>query len=242
MTIGRRSFLPIGVVLAVLVPAARAQQANGPAPGQSPASTNEWTSGPNIATPKGLPDIGKWMLTQEAVASDWLGEIFEGKNLREPINVIILDEGAASVEDARSRLIAASTSAGYPIRFGHSTGYQGYIGGELYPQLPQGRDDAFSNNLFELDNDHGRVFGPHKAGEAYVFTAAFSREDVSAFRAPGHRYASFNRARDSFTQSLDRTTRYKVKGFVELGNALIDDPRFTTGDHDGVAVLLHAEK
>lgn len=196
----------------------------------------------DIATPEGLPSIGKWMLTAQGEPSDWLGEIYRGKNLREPVNVIIVDEGAASAEEAKARLIAAAAKAGYAVRFGHSTGYKGFIGGQLYGQLPSGRDDAFSNDPFEVSNNHGRIFGPHAFDGAYLFTGAFSREEVDPFRDPPHRYGSFNRARDDFTQNLDRDTAYKVSGFVALGNALIGDPRTTTGDHDGIAVVVRAAK
>jgi len=193
-----------------------------------------------VATPEGLPAVGKWMLTPQGVPSDWLGEIYQGKNLREPINVIIVDQGASSVDEAKERLVAAAARAGYPIRFGHSTGYQGSIGGRLYAQLPQGRDDAFSNDVFEVNNNHGRVFGPHEFDQGYLFIAAFSREEVDPFRDPGHRFGSFNRARDDFTQRLDRDTVFKVSRFVDLGNALIGDPKLTTGDHDGIAVVVRA--
>jgi hypothetical protein len=199
-------------------------------------------AGADVATPPGLPEIGKWMLTAQGVPSEWLGEIYRGKSLREPINVIIVDEKAVSPEDAKSRLLTAAAQAGYPIRFGHSTGYQGLIGGQLHGQLPQGRDDAFSNDVFEVSNNHGRIFGPHRMGQAYLFTGAFSREAVDPFRSPGHRYASFNRARDDFTQSLDRRTAYKVTGFVSLENALLGDPKLTTGDHDGLAVMVRADR
>jgi hypothetical protein len=197
-------------------------------------------SGIEVAAPEGLPTIGKWMLTAKGVPSDWLGEIYEGRNLREPINVIVIDQGASSAEDAKARLLAAAARAGYPIRFGHSTGYQGLIGGQLYTQLPQGRDDAFSNDIFEVSNNHGRIFGPHQLGQGYLFAGAFSREEVDPFRDPGHRYGSFNRARDDFTQRLDRSTDFKVSRFVDLGNALIGDPKLTTGDHDGIAVVVQA--
>jgi hypothetical protein len=196
----------------------------------------------DVVAPPSLPEIGKWMMTAQGSPSDWLGEIYEGKSLREPINVIILDESSASVEEAKSRLVLASSLAGYPVRFGHSTGYQGYIGGKLHAQLPQGRDDAFSNEVFEVSNNHGRIFGPYQIEQTYVFTAAFSRETVDPFRHPGHLYASFNRARDDFTQSLDRSTAYKVSGFVNLDNAIVGDPKLTTGDHDGVAVLVRRKK
>jgi hypothetical protein len=192
----------------------------------------------DVAMPEGLPAIGKWMLTAKGVPSDWLGEIDRGKNLREPINVIIIDEAASSAEDAKARLLAAAARAGYPVRFGHSTGYQGFIGGQLHAQLPQGRDDAFSNDVFEVSNNHGRIFGPHVMGQTYLFTGAFSREEVDPFRDPPHQYGSFNRARDDFTQRLDRSTAYKVSGFVSLDNALIGDPKLTTGDHDGMAVVV----
>lgn len=230
--IGRLGFLLVWLPL-MGAPGAFAQPA-------SPSAPNPWTSGDGVATPPGLPSVGKWMLTHEGVPSDWLGERYEGKTLREPINVIIVDEAAASLDDAKARLLAAAAKAGYPVRFGHSTGYQGVIDGQLYAQLPKGWDDAFSNDVFEVNNNHGRIFGPHRMGDAYIFIAAFSREDVDPFRDPGHRFASFNRARDDFTQRLHRATDYKVSGFVPLGNALVDDPRFTTGDHDGIAVLVRA--
>jgi hypothetical protein len=194
----------------------------------------------DVATPEGLPAIGRWMLTAQSVPSDWLGEIYEGRNLREPINVIIVDEGASSVDDAKARLLAAAARAGYPIRFGHSTGYQGFIGGQLYAQLPQGRDDAFSNDIFEVSNNHGRIFGPHQFGQGYLFAGAFSREEIDPIRDPPHSYGSFNRARDDFTQRLNRSTDFKVSRFVDLGNALIGDPKLTTGDHDGIAVVVRA--
>lgn len=192
----------------------------------------------DVATPEGLPAIGKWMLTAKGVPSDWLGEIYRGKNLREPINVIIVDEGALSADDAKARLLAAAARAGYPIRFGHSTGYQGSIDGQLYAQLPQGRDDAFSNDLFEVSNNHGRIFGPHQFEKGYLFAGAFSREEIDPLRDPPHSYGSFNRARDDFTQRLDSHTDFKVSKFVDLGNALIGDPKLTTGDHDGIAVVV----
>jgi hypothetical protein len=192
----------------------------------------------DVATPEGLPAIGRWMLTAQSVPSDWLGEIYEGRNLREPINVIIVDQGASSADDAKARLLAAAARAGYPIRFGHSTGYQGLIGGQLYAQLPQGRDDAFSNDIFEVSNNHGRIFGPHQFGQGYLFAGAFSREEIDPLRDPPHSYGSFNRARDDFTQRLDRSTDFKVSRFADLGNALIGDPKLTTGDHDGIAVVV----
>lgn len=189
-----------------------------------------------------LPTIGKWMLTAQGVPSDWLGEVYQGKILREPINVIIIDDGAVNAQEATARLIAAARQAGYPVRLGHSAGYQARISGQLYAQLPKGWDDAFSNEVFELNNNHGRIFGPYQAGQSYFFTGAFSRERVDPFRWPGHRYASFNQARNDFAEKLNLSTTYTASGFVFLDNALPDDPHLTTGDHDGRAVVLRVSR
>ncbi len=198
--------------------------------------------GLEAADPPGLPPIGKWMLTAQGVPSDWLGEIYQGKVLREPINVIVIDDAAVSAQDATARLLTAAARAGYPVRLGHSTGYQALIGRELHAQLPKGWDDALSDEVFELSNNHGRLFGPYRLGPSYLFTGAFSRERVDPFRWPGHRYASFNQARDDFARRLDRSTAYKAAGSVSLGNSLTDDPALTTGDHDGQAAVLRASR
>jgi hypothetical protein len=199
------------------------------------------TASDALATPPGLPPIGKWMIDSQGTVAHWLGEIYQGKRLYEPINVILIDAMAVSEADAVRRLIAATEAAGYPIRFGHSTGYRGIIGGDFYDQLPQGRDDAFSNRLFEETNNHGRVFGPHRFGDVYVFIAAFSRESVNLLERPAHRFASFTAARDDLARRLDANTPFKAAGFVPLGNA-IDDPAVTTADHDGRAAMLRAGK
>jgi hypothetical protein len=223
--------------IAVLCAALLAVSASWTALSQSPSNPNLET-----ADPIGLPPIGKWMLTAQDVPSDWLGEIYEGKVLREPINVILIDEVATSREEAITRLLTAAEQAGYPVRLGHSTGYQAVIAGQLYAQLPKGWDDAFSNEVFELSNNHGRIFGPHQLEQSYLFTGAFSRERVDPVRWPGHRYASFTQARDDFAQRLSQGALYKAAGFVPLGNELSNDPRLTTGDHDGRAVVLRASR
>ena len=195
-----------------------------------------------VANPPGLPAIGKWMIAADGTVAHWLGEIHQGKRLHEPINVILIDEGATGADDARTRLVAAAAAAGYPVRFGHSTGYRGLIGGDLHDQLPQGRDDAFADRIFEESNNHGRVFGPHRVGEGFAFIAAFSRERVYFLEWPAHRYDSFNEARDDLARRLDTATAFKAEGRVPLGNAITGHPHVTTGDHDGHAVLLRAGK
>jgi hypothetical protein len=195
-----------------------------------------------VANPAGLPAVGRWMIARDGTIAHWLGVIVDGKHLHEPINVILIDEGAATPEDAKRRLTEAAAAAGFPVRFGHSTGYHGFIGGTLYGQLPQGRDDAFSNRIFEESNNHGRIFGPHRHdGGGYVFIGAFSRERVNPLHWPAHRYESFNAARDGFARGLDEHSIFKAAGHVPLGNAF-NNAQVTTGDHDGRAVLLRAPK
>ena len=210
---------------------------NAQAPGETPVAL----AAEAVANPPGLPAIGRWMIAGDGTIAHWLGETVDGKRLHEPINVILIDEDATSADHAKQRLVAASAAAGFPVRFGHSTGYHGFIGGVLYGQLPQGRDDAFSNRIFEESNNHGRVFGPHHFDGGYLFIAAFSRERVNLLEWPAHRYASFNEARDAFALGLDTHTDFKASGFLPLGNA-VNDAQVTTGDHDGRAVMLRVPR
>ena len=191
-----------------------------------------------IAHPPGLPVMGKWMFTRDGAIAHWLGQIVDGKKLHEPINVVLIDASSSSPDQARAKLRAAAKAAGYPVRMGHSTGYRGFISGDLYSQLPHGLDDAFSNRIFEETNNHGRIFGPYASDGGYVFIGAFSRESVNFLHDPPHRYASFNEARDDFARALAAHTGYQQSGLAPLDNAISDDPEVTTGDHDGHAVVL----
>ncbi len=204
-----------------------------------PAAHIPWRPAPaDVAAPEGLPDMGKWMLTSEKQPAQWLGQPYRGRDLREPINVIIIDDIAKSAKEARERLLSNFKKVGFPVREHHSTGYQGYIGGVLYPQIPEGTRVAFSDELAELDNNHGRVFGPHLFKGTWIFVAAFSREEVDPLDKVRHRYGSFNRARDALAHGLDFKTNYKIRAFVSLDNAMIGDSKTSTGDHDTIAVLL----
>ncbi len=198
-----------------------------------------WQPAPEaVAYPRGLPQIGKWMFDAQYEPAHWLGELYRGKRLREPINVIIMDTTAGSADEARKRLLQNFAAAGYLVRERHSTGYLAYIDGVVYEQIPDGKKQAFSNEPFETDNNHGRMFGPHPYRGAWLFIGAFSRERMDLLEKVKHCYASFNQARDDLSQRLDMKTDYKIKAFLDLDNVLIGDPTFTAGDHDGVAVLL----
>jgi hypothetical protein len=198
-----------------------------------------WRPAPeDVASPQGLPYIGKWMINSQYEPAHWLGELYHEKSLREPINIIIVDEVSQSAEEARELLLKNCSAAGYPVREGHSANYHGYIDGILYLQLPEGGHRAFSNEPFELSNNHGRMFGPYRFQGGWLFIGAFSREKIDPLEKMRHRYLSFNQARDDLAQRLELKTGLKIKGFVNLENALIGNTLFTTGDHDGIAVLL----
>jgi len=196
----------------------------------------------DLVSPEGLPSMVKWMLDSSLSPADWLNQKYDDKNIQEPINIIIVDNLSSSPDQAKKKLIDAVQSSGYKIRWGHTSGYQGYIAGALYPQLPEEKDNAFSDEPFEIDNNHGRIFGPCFAGGGYYFIGAFSREIATLNKQRKHQYGSFNRARDDFAGKLDKSRIYKIKRFVNLNNAIVDHPSMTTGDHDGIAVLLIAAK
>ncbi len=200
---------------------------------------SSWQPPPEaVAQPPGLPQIGKWMLNAQYEPAHWLGELYGVKPLREPINIVIVDRAAQSAAEARRRLLKNFAAAGYAARKGHSTGYRGYIEGVVYEQLPDGKEEAFSNEPFELGNNHGRMFGPHPYRGGWLFIGAFSREKMDLLDKVRHRYVSFNQARDDLSQRLDTRTDYRIKDYLDLDNALIGDPTATSGDHDSVAVLM----
>jgi hypothetical protein len=65
---------------------------------------------------------------------------------------------------------------------------------------------------------------------------------VNFLHDPPHRYASFNLARDNFAVSLSAHTAFQKIGTAPLDNAISDNPEITTGDHDGLAVVLKMDK
>lgn len=192
-------------------------------------------------TVPGVGEVGRWMITPDLVPATWLGEKLGGRVLREPINVILVDHAARSPEEATDRLLSAMNAAGYPARGGHSSGYWGEVNGRLYPMLPRGAKEAFSDAPYLIPNNHGRIFGPVALapGQGYAFTGAFSLEGVRLLPSPGHPYRSFQVARENLADQLNAKSLYKRAGYVEM-NSRLDTPDQTTGDHDGRAVLLVA--
>jgi hypothetical protein len=203
------------------------------------AAADEYIPSPkDIAHINGLPEIGKWMISPENRPANWIGELYKGKMMKEPINIIIIDNKAASIVDAKERLSRFMAKAGFKDRCGHSSGYKGYISGKIYGQLPAENDHAYSDGWYIFDNDHARLFGPYKDGKRYIFIGAFSREVVGFYgKTLTHKYGSFNKARDAFAENVKRKTDLKDLSVVNMGSKA-NSSKVTTGDHDGQALLL----
>lgn len=218
----------------------------GPAPIPPPSASDV------VSTPFG--DLGKWMLRPVPppptappgakptyVISDWLNQQYGGRQLLEPINVVIVDRTSTTAEESTQKLITTLGAAGFPIRVQHSTGYVGHIDGDYYDQTPDGKDQAFSNCFYVFPNDHARFFGPAPAplpdGTGFVWTAALSREQVGIYDwSFTHRYVSFQQARNTLRDNLLHNGATDL-GMISLENA-VNSPTQFTGDHDGYAVVV----
>ena len=191
--------------------------------------------------PEGL-QIGRWLLTGREVPANWLGQKFQGKMMREPIKVILVDEVAATPDAAVQYLLESCEAIGYLSRPGHSSDYRGQIGNVIYSQLPRQQNHAFSNAMYILPNNHGRIFGPHFFAGYYYFSGALSREAINLFAEVRHVYASFEMAKQDFAARMQASGRYFVVGAIAMENVFLPSESMTTGDHDGTAVLLRRQK
>jgi hypothetical protein len=193
----------------------------------------------DVAKYESLPPLGKWMLQADLKPSNWLGQAYQHKELREPINIIIIDRKSGDSQEAQAKLVKNCAQAGYPLRWGHSSNYKGYLGNDYFTQIGEEKFKAFSNAPAEINNNHGRIFGPYKRQGKYYFAGAFSREIIDVRKIKEmHQYGSFNQARDDFAWKMDKKSEYKVKAFINLNNAIINNQTLTAGDHDGIAILL----
>lgn len=188
-------------------------------------------------TPYG--DVGTWLLQPNGQIANYGGVPHNGMTVLEPINVIIIDPTSTSPEQSTARLNAAMARAGFPAQPVHSTGFQGTVNGKTYGQQPSGLLQAFSDNFFVFPNDHGRMFGPAPAAGStgYVWTGAFSTEQLNPANPFTHEYVSSEIARAELVRRLVATGGARVVDVVPLGNAY-NTGTFTTGDHDGYAVVL----
>jgi hypothetical protein len=222
-----------------------------PVVGVVPVSTPDPVIGGRpVSTAPGLPGsgdmaqtpfggIGKWLLEPDGQISDFGGQLFNGKKLLEPVNVIILDPTSSTPEEAAAKLNAKLGQAGFPAQPLHSTGFQSIINGVTFGQQPTGILQAFADNFFLLPEDHARAFGPAPAqdGAGYVWTVAASREQVGLYGLLlTHTYVSFDAARDELANRLVYSGATLV-GVVPLENAYTDGTT-STGDHDGYALVV----
>ena len=185
-------------------------------------------------------DVGKWMLEPDGQISDYGGQPYQGKALLEAVNVIIVDPTSTTPTEASERLSAAMLWAGFPAQPIHSTGFQGSIDDVIYGQQPTGILQGYSNGLFVLPNDHGRIFGPDpvETSTGYVWSGAFSTETLGIYNfLPAHTYVSSDMARAALATQLIRSGQATFVGMVPLDNAYNTETT-TTGDHDGYAVVL----
>ncbi|MGW0162519.1 hypothetical protein ACWDUN_24690 [Mycobacterium sp. NPDC003323] len=190
------------------------------------------------ATPYG--EIGKWMLRWGGQIANWGGKKYGGKTLLESVNVIIVDPNSSTRSQAGNRLNQAMFRSGFPAQPLHSFGFRGRIDDVTYGQRPKGLLLSYSNDFFLRQNDHGRIFGPDpiETETGFVWSGAFSTEKVGFTGwLPGHVYVSSNRARESLATALINSGQATFGGMVELDNAY-HTATTTTGDHDGMAVVL----
>jgi hypothetical protein len=196
--------------------------------------------------PAGLPAIGPWLEYADGKPADWLGLAYQGRTLREPINLVVLDRFADTAETAVAKLLNACKRVGYEEEFGHSAGYRALIDGRVYKQIPNDKHMAFANKDFLATNNHGRIAGPAPLAAAaagasggFAFAAGFSTERPTVRKGLHHSFVSFRRARDDFAWKLAAGGAYRAVGVLELGNVL-DTATETTADHDGLAVVFEA--
>jgi hypothetical protein len=189
-------------------------------------------------TPYGA--IGKWMLQPNGQISNYGGQLYDGKTLLEPVNVIIVDPKAKNAFQATWRLNIAMRRAGFPSQGIHSSGFKGIINGKTYGQQPSGFLQGYSNAFFLATNDHGRIFGPApvQTSGGYVWSGTFSTEEWGTYNGrPAHIYVSSNDARAALAAALVASGQATSGDTVALDNEYNTDTT-TTGDHDGDAVVL----
>ena len=198
-------------------------------------------SAPPVPPPSlvGLPPVGPWLLDQRGSPARWLGHPYQGRTLLEPINVVVIDPFAGSADEASRKVLEASAAGGFGVSLGHSCGYQGLIGGRAFSQLPVQKNTAFSDGMPFSTNDHGRLLGPARSDRGWVFTGGFSRESFHLWSPIHHQFVSFNQAREAYGRKVTATGRYRIVGYLSLGNVAVEAST-TTGDHDGRALVVEA--
>ena len=232
---------------------------DGSGPTGSGTPTLQYTHRYTHLGPRGLgstADLGLWMFTRRehepSAIANWLGRPYvDGRTLLEPTNVLWVDYAARTELDAQLNV----------WRFLHACGFQnGCVGHSGCGELPlplyytSYEENVWRSNLgitFDdvvktLDdpigitrkNNHGRVFptfqGTSDGGTPAFFTlGAFSRE--TDFES-GHDFVNFRVARNVLSHPTCRPVGWTYRGLEDFPNT-VDDPGWTTADHNGTAVF-----
>lgn len=208
-----------------------------PAQPSAPSTPTDSPPLPGDVAATSYGNIGKWMLQFNGQVSNYGGQPYGGKTLVEPVNVIIVDPNSKFPAQSTVKVNKDMIVGGFPLQPLHSGGFMGKINDTVYGQQPPGIN-AFSDNPFLVQNNHGRLFGPASApGGGYIWTGAFSTEAPTVYNGlPAHAYVSSNIARDAVALRLLASGQVQSTS-VPLNNAY-DTPTTTTGDHDGYAVVI----
>jgi len=189
-----------------------------------------------------------------------------GQYIIEPINYVFIvypgKQPAVAVLQAALRQAGFSGTASN----NHSGGYSAYIGGQLFGQLttPQGAPLTYSNQNFQVQNDHFRIFGAYplmiNKKTATLFTASISEEsglESRLMRLPpkkrqaklvalskqhsekpednyGHHFVAFSCARNNLAVGLIKAGFPTY--YASMGN-IVNTARESTEDHDGNVYL-----
>lgn len=180
-------------------------------------------------------DPGLWVLRGRTRA-DVDGLRVQGRALREPVNVVLIDLFAKTPQDALLRATAALDAVGLKPSDRYTHGYQAYLNGTFQPEVPAGQ--AFARGVGSAREERLRLFGPWKSGDGYVFLAGIAAQNVTR---QGRTFSDFMVTREATADALNSRTVFKKKGYVDLLSK-VDTPRETTADHDGCAVILVARE
>lgn len=103
---------------------------------------------------------------------------------------------------------------------------------------------AYRDNLFLLTNSHLRTFGAQPDGKGnYIFTASVSEEAFDASTGlPSHSFESYDQARQKLLDNMVKKSWISFasnQGLIAMNNEINPaDPKYTTGDHDGLAQVI----
>ncbi|WP_339095218.1 hypothetical protein WDJ50_11495 [Deinococcus sp. VB142] len=180
--------------------------------------------------------MGVWVLRQDRTRADVDGLKVQGRSLREPVNVVMVDLFAKSPQEALLRVTSALDRVGLNPADGYTHGYQAYLNGDFAPEVPAGQ--TFARGLGTAREERLRLFGPWKYGEGYVFLAGIAAQNVTG---QGRSFSDFMVTREDLAEQLNTRTPFRKKGYVDLLSK-VDTPRETTADHDGCAVVFVARE